>query len=415
MSLQWEQDLLNLTPGNVSIQARSLTRAWKELSTAYLLRSVLFVSDVVEEDIPFHFQSEKCRNRDIFDALASTYQLTRVADERTGVSWFLPKGQAYDRVLAPVIQLEPEQLGLPMQSGILEPLALVIENSGILVKQWGSLFQNTFNYAVNLAAGEYTVRDILNACCAANPTKTFLVRKTDKRAFITAVNIVSDAAETVPAGALYLWDSAIGPRLNGEVPTQKHVMTALAHQDAKVRYAARNYLEAIIWNAPVDQWVASGSSTEQVLWTCLGVTSVLVRTEEATHPASIETIKRLATQNFLTRCEPGLAVMTALELARLTKDASGIRVIKKRNPGAIELVGVLPDACRIAALSGFVRNALQTEKNETSAGRSLPPTNVSQLISNGKLELRGTERGTGDGTSKGQNKPEYLISVLPFL
>src|SRR5262249_46357512 len=157
----------------------------------------------------------------------------------------------------------------------------------------------TFNFAVDVPAGVHTVRDILNLCCVANPTKTFSVRVGDGGVFATAVNLVPDKMDSVPVGVLDFWDKEIRQGHPEDGPTAAQIMEMLAHQEAEVRRAARNYLEAIIWSAEVDGWASRASSTEQVVWTCIGVTSVLVRSEEATHRASIETMEQLATDDFL--------------------------------------------------------------------------------------------------------------------
>ena len=386
MALNWDQDLPNLTLENVRIQASSLAEAWKDVSTEYLVRSVLVVSDRALDDMPFDYESARCAVRDLYDAIATTYGLAWVQDERTGVAWFHPKELAYDRILATRVRVARDYLGLPMQSGILEPLGAG-SVTGMTVKKWGSLFRNTFDYAVDVPAGEYAVRDILNLCCVANPTKTFLAKVRSDGVFVTAVNLVSDEERPVPVGALKLWDVNIGHKGGKGAPTQEQLMTALAHQEPEVRRAARNYLEAIIC-IPIDEWVDHGFSAEQALWTCLGVTSVLVRSEEATHRASIERMEQLATDDFLAECEPGLAVMTALDLARLTKDARALEVVKKRNLRANELAGVTSDACRVAALSGYVLKLLQEQSAENLIGVSTHLAAMVRSPNVGKLEFK---------------------------
>jgi hypothetical protein len=387
VATSWDRDLPNLTLENVTIHARSLTEAWKHLSTDYLVRSVLAVSDLDLEQIPFEYESARCTVKDLYDALSTTYGLSWVQDERTDVAWFHPVELAHDRILTTRIQATWDQLGLPMQSGILEPLEAG-GATGITVKQWGTLFQNTFDYAVDVPSGTYTVRDLLNLCCIANLTKTFYVRLGQGGALVTAVNLVSDEVRSVPVEALHLWDAQIGQERGKGAPTREQLMTALADQEAEVRRAARNYLEATIWSVGVDELVNNRITAEQALWTCIGVTSVLVRSEEATHRASIETMERLATDDFLAECEPGLAVMTSLDLARLTKDAKALEVVKKRNLGASELAGVVSDACRVAALSGYVRKALQAESAEALVGALRPLDAMVRLPTAGKLEFK---------------------------
>ena len=387
MGSTWDQDLTKLVLDNVKVHASSFTGVWKDVSTEYLARSVLIASDRALEGMPFDYESASCTVQDFYDAFAATCGLAQVQDENTGVTWLHPVELAYDRILETRVQVVRDHLGLPMQSGILEPLG-VNSTTGITVKQWGSAFRNTFDFAVDVPAGAYTVRDILNLCCVANPTKTFFVRVGAGGVFVTAVNLVPEKMRSVPVGALNFWDVEIRQGRGESVPTAEQVMGMLAHQEAEVRRAARSYLEAIIWSAQVDEWVGRSSSTEQALWTCLGVTSVLVRSEGATHRASIETMKRLATDDFLAECEPGLAVMTALDLARLTEDARALEVVKKRNLGATELAGVTSDACRVAALSGYVRKALQAKSANAIVGVSRALAAVVQSPTAGKLEFK---------------------------
>lgn len=328
MASNWDQDLPYLQLDKVRIHASSLTEAWKDMSTKYLVRSVLVTSDWAMEEMPFDYETARCTVQDPYDAFAATYGLAWIQDGRTGIAWLHPTELAYDSILAVRVQVVRDHHGLPMQSGILEPLG-ANSTTDIIVKQWDSAFRNTFDFAVNVPAGAYTVRNILNLCCVANPTKTFIARVGDGGVFVTAVNIVPDQMHSVPGGVLHFWDVEMRQERGEGAPTAEQVMGMLAHQEAEVRCAARNYLEAIIWSAQVDEWVTRSASIEQLLWMCIGITSVLVRFEGVTHQVSIETMKQRATDDFLAECEPGLAVMTALNLTRLTKNTRAFEVVKK--------------------------------------------------------------------------------------
>jgi hypothetical protein len=383
----WDSDLPNLKLENVAFHASSLIDAWKCLSTEYLVRSVLVTPDRALEGRPFDYESARCTVRDVYDALAATYALGWGQDERTGVAWIHPMQLPTEPILRTRVETTWDQFGLPMQSAILEPLA---ENgaTGIAVKQWGSLFQNTFDYAVDVPANVYTVQDLVNLCCIANPTKTFHAQVGQGRVLLTAINLVSDKFRPAPLGALHLWDARIREGRGKGTPTSEQLTTALAEREAEVRHAARNYLEATIWTAEVGELVDRSTSTQQALWTCIGFTSILVRSEEATHRASIETLQRLATDDFLAVCEPGLAVMTALELARLTKDARALGVIEQRDFEAISLSSVISDACRVAALSTYVREALRSKSAEALVGALRPVAVMVRLPAAGKLEFK---------------------------
>ena len=386
MAASWDRGLPQLVLNDVTIHASSLAEGWKTFSTEYLLRSVLLVPERALQGLPFDYVSTRCTVQDLYDAFAARYGLAWMRDEQTDVAWFHPAELSYDRILATRVHVAWDQLGLPMQSGILEPLQAG-SGSGITVKRWGSLFQNTFNYAVDIPAGVHTVRDLLNLCCVANPTKTFLVQMGQSGAFVTAVNLVPDQMVAVPVGALHLWDAEIDKGRGTGTPGHQRVMTKLADPQADVRRAARSYLEAIIWSVRVDEWVAGGTSAAQTLWTCIGIASVLVRSEAATHQASTETMKRLATDDFLTECEPALAVMTALDLARLTKHARALDIVEKRKFTTIELAGVASDACRVAALSGYVREVLQAKNADALIGALRPLAAIVRSPTAGKLEF----------------------------
>lgn len=387
MASNWDQDLPYLQLDKVRIHASSLTEAWKEMSTKYLVRSVLVTSDWAMEEMPFDYETARCTVQDLYDAFAATYGLAWIQDGRTGIAWLHPTELAYDSILAVRVQVVRDHHGLPMQSGILEPLG-ANSTTGIIVKQWGSAFRNTFDFAVNVPAGVYTVRDILNLCCVANPTKTFIARVGDGGVFVMAVNIVPDKMRSVPVSVLHFWDVEMRQERGEGAPTAEQVMRMLALQEAELRCAARNYLEAIIWSAQVDEWVTRSASIEQLLWTCIGITSVLVRSEGVTHQASIETMKQRATDDFLAECEPGLAVMTALDLTRLTKNTRALEVVKKRKFRANELAGVISDACRIIALSSFVRKALQARSAASLVEVSMPLASMVRSPTAGKLDFK---------------------------
>jgi hypothetical protein len=387
MRSSWDKDLPNITLENVDIRVSSLSEAWKSVSSKFLVRSVLVTSERALEKRPFEYESATCTARNIYDALATSYGLSWKQDELTGVVWFYPVGLPYEHILGTKVQTSYEQLGLPMQSGILEPLGKN-SSTGINVKPWGSAFLNTFNYAVDIPAGVRTVRDILNLCCLANPAKTFSARMEQGDMFVTAVNLGSDEVHILPAGALHLWNVEVRQSRENGAPTKEQLITALADSDPEIRRAARNYLEALIWRIDVDELVALDTSTEEALWTCIGVTSILVRSEDATHRASIETMELLATDEFLAICEPGLAVLVALDLARLTKNERALEVVTERELRTSDLAPVVSDACRIAALSAYIRRVLKAKRAEGLVRALGPLARMVQSPAAGKLEFK---------------------------
>jgi hypothetical protein len=386
MTSKWDQGLLNLTIDNAKIHAGSLLELWKEVSITYALRSVLVVSNTTVDKSPFHYEAENYKVGDLYNIIAAAYNLAWTQDRETGVAWFYPIEVNYSDILSIKIEVARHYLGLPMQSGILEILA--VNCPDITVKKWDTLFRNTFDYAVDIPSGSYTIRDILNVCCVANSTKTFFLDIRNNNTNVTAINLVSEGAYSPPAGALYLWQTEIENSNGNVIPTRKQLLVALSDKEFKTRRASRNYLESIIWSFELDDLVSHWFSIDQALWTCIGITSIIVRTEDATHQASIEIMKKLATDDFLNHCEIGLALIIALEITRLTSDGDAIKVIKERIPGMDELGEVISDACRIVAQSSYVREIIQKENINSLNKEPTVLTKILQLANAGKLEFK---------------------------
>ena len=248
------------------------------------------------------------------------------------------------------------------------------------------IFTNTFNYPVDLPKGTHSVRRILNLCCAANPTKSFYIRLNSKRGFhvIRASNLTTDR-QAVPRGALCLWQLGIGkPR--GDEPQDAEIRAALAHHDPAIRHVARNYLQAVAWSVPLDQWVTKTEDSEIALWTAIGITSMMVRIEKgATHVATIDRLKReIGNEASFSGLSPELAVLTAFELARLANEPTGLDLVAKRDLSEHDFSGIRADLLRMVRSSGYLREKLATmdfgwlgftpEVLEGLGYRTTPPT-----------------------------------------
>jgi len=359
----WDRELPSLEIENVELRADRLTAAWHAIGTAHLVRSVL-ANATASPDAPFVFQSNRCTVADIYRALASNYGLDRLQDQ-TGVTW-LRRGAASTEALARRIRVPRDQPGLPMQSGILEPLGA--SAASLNVKSWGSAFLNTFDYAVDIPANTYQLDDVINLCCLANPSKTFAIYTSDGATVVSAVNLAAESTRPLRAGAALYWDREVRHTRRDAEPSDDDLVAALSHSDADVRAAARNYLEARIERVDVDALVRRADRVDDALWTCVGVTSVLVRSESATHTASIEVMQARATDEFMTLGDPGLATVAALDLMRLTRERHWLDIVSERRIDARALRAVVPDVCRVAALSPFVREALGDPRHQWLAG-----------------------------------------------
>jgi len=139
MASVWDFALPAMELNNVEINAVSLQDAWKQISTHFLLRSILVVSDNSLMNTPFSFKAAKCSGQDVLNAVTASYHdFMWTQESNTGVIWFHPKDLALGHILSPKIRIADEQLGVPMQKGILEPIEDV--PNGIRVRQWGTGF-----------------------------------------------------------------------------------------------------------------------------------------------------------------------------------------------------------------------------------------------------------------------------------
>ncbi len=359
----WDATLQTLQLARVHLQASSLSEAWSQASGEFLIRSVLCVTDTSPGTRPFTFHTDACTAGELFKAFTATYpEFTWTRDSRTGIMWLHPQSLPYADILSSEFTVSEDQLGVPAFEGVV-PRLTQLPGLHLRLRILGITFRNTFNYPVDVARGTYSGRGLLNTCCTADPTKAFYVYYDTRRAFF-AVDFTyladKDRRLSPRPGALRFWEVEIGPA-GGPAPTEAQIKAKLADPSPRVRWAARNYVGATVWATPFDKWAADTPDPEQAIWVCIGMTSVLVKAQSqgATHLASIARMKREATSEFLTTGNPGLAVLTAMELCRLTKDARHLDVVSRRAFKKGELSGIVSDAFRIARLSEDVRNALR--------------------------------------------------------
>jgi hypothetical protein len=214
---------------------------------------------------------------------------------------------------------------------------------------------------VDLQAGDYSVRDLLNTCCLANPNKTFYVQVYTKRepqfTVISAVNLPSDKPTAPPSGILLFWTLEIG-KLTGPAPTNEQIVTALADPDPRIRWAARMYTQAMIWHFPFDELMNKSQSQEQALWVCLGAINAFVRSEEATYPDGIKKMQAVS-KEFFENGDPNLAVLVAVELVRLAKDTTALNIVSQRKLSPGVLARIKSEINYSARVSSKVRDALR--------------------------------------------------------
>ena len=123
---------------------------------------------------------------------------------------------------------------------------------------------------------------------------------------------------------LLFWTLEIG-KLTEPIPTNEQIVAELANPDPRIRWAACMYTEAMIgthWNFPFEELMNNSQSQEQALWVCLGAINVFVHLEEVGEPDAIKKMQTVS-KDFFENGDPNLAVLVAMELAKLAKDNYG--------------------------------------------------------------------------------------------
>ena len=355
----WDAALPALELRQVDLKAPSLEKAWQQLSTAYLVRSILYVEPSARTVAPFQFRCDRCRVRDIFAALVRAYpDFTWTADQATGLLWIHPKARPMSGILNERLRLVRPACAVPLQTGVLLPLAH-LPGERITVARAGTAMTNTLDVATDLPAGEYRLRDLLVAACKAHPTKTFYLRSAGGRNEVTAVHLGTDLKRP-PAGALLWWRLHFGAP-SGATPSRGELAARLASTSADHRAAAREYLEAVAWQIDLDALVQGVPRTKQeaarAVWVAVGTASVVARVPQATHRASEGQLKALLGGDGLA-AERSLRVLAELTRASLAGEAQVSPKVSKQNLAVGELSPILHDLLRLAHTSeparGFV-------------------------------------------------------------
>ena len=367
----WDRNLPEVELENVSVKADSLNEAWGDMGKDYLLRTVLFYSLEAVPEQPFSFRARNCLARELFDALASAYGFTWTQDNRTGVIWFHPIACPYTEIAPNELVVDADERGLPMQTAILEAIRDPWpERTGLdlEVKQGGDAFTHTFSYPVDIPAGTYTVRDLLNTCCVAQVSKTFgvsLLELPDRvQTYIVPVTLATMGRSAPPTGALEFWKIEIGPLAKGQ-PTDREIMRRLADPNPRLRWAVCAYTRANIHSLDPDEWVCDVYTTgEPAVWVALGASRVTFPTGEWGPPEYLTRFRGELTEELLLTGDPAVAILSAMEYARLSGDTSKIDIVSRRGLTPEDVPEIASEAARIIRASETVWQALQAKSTK---------------------------------------------------
>jgi hypothetical protein len=390
---QWDDGLLEAELHNVNIKPKRLRAAWQQISSRYLLRSNFYMdSDSDSDPTVFAFQKETATGKEVFEAFLAAYPAyTMTQDPRTAVIWLHPKSVPYNRILSQEIKIGHAAFQTPMFACVYIPLVRMLSPSvGPLVRNFGSS-RSTLSYVVDFPSGLFSVRDVLNICCVADPTMAFgIVARSGGRLGLQPVNIYDGNPLDPPrAGLVRFWKSEIGEPKTG-MPSLVEIVSALSESNPRKRWASRIYLMGNLENYNILDLVAKCDDPKKAIWTGLAI-KYIDRRGGGDEPFLILNFPELmpAFTNDLPHLDPGLALLASMELAREQKNASLMDVVAGHKFSTAEMDVIKPDVYRIARESKFVRDKLLSMKLDAPALSSeilteLGRTNLFELVPEGK-------------------------------
>jgi beta-lactamase regulating signal transducer with metallopeptidase domain len=397
---KWDEAMLNADLHDVQIEAGSFRAAWDELVMKYLLRANLYmdVAAISDETLkrPFAFHKEKTTGKELFDAILTAYPaMTYTQSKETGIIWFHPKRVKYEEILSLKVRVAPGASHIPMYRDVYLPLCgllgtnVIDEDDAIemgLVQVDMDIDPATgkppipffWLYDVDLPAGVFSAREILDYCCASNPTKAFdiqPVRGQGPLVIFPKLLIYNNPQPFARAGAIRFWELELGKPANG-TPSLAEVRAALSDPDPGKRSAASLYVEAsdrIGTPLNFDDLVRDADGSEQAVWTALELENALWRdalwkdngggflSEMGKNiPGLQENLKKIG--------EPKLALIASLEMAREKADTSYLdAIVSKHKYSEEEIASIEPELYRMARQSKAVRDKLIGMKFQVAA------------------------------------------------
>jgi hypothetical protein len=380
-SSKWDDALLDVEFRNVHIEADSLPSAWQAMGESCLLRSCLYCDLVSDSDsVKFVFNKQTTTGKELLEAFFSAYPAyTYTRDQETGIIWIHRRIRRYDEILGQKVAIVHAAMQVPMFTGVLVPLRrLMPKKANDLVEISDRNTEATFGNPVDLPSGVFTLRDILNFCCAQDPITGFEVfPQANGNMVIEPVNLIYRNPLAPPRdAAVKFWEVMISKPTN-QVPTLDEIGLALSDPNPETRLASRLYLVATPMNYHRFDLVNKANSPKKAVWAALALRSIELARGDQPY-LSLPFMGRVINifTNDLARLDPGLALLTAMELAREKQDPNIIDVVAEHRFTTAEIAVIKPDLIRIARQSKLVRDKLSKLKFDDP---TLSPENLRGL------------------------------------
>ena len=356
--------LIQLELHNIHVQAKSLNDAWQQISDQSGIRTILYTTYEQKsyQEIKFTFDSDKCTAGELLTALENGYPgCVHTQDKKSGVIWLHPRTVPYETILTNKVLIEKNVEAIPMQTGILGKFgSLKIYNAG----SGGTITLNTFDHPVDLLAGNYSIRDILNTCCLANPNRTFFVSLGYHQiCFVRPLTVILfyGSGHDVTPALLSFWKSNVDSTAKA-LPTEKQLIDTLADNDPRVRLAARNYIEFDLFEmfSKLGNLLSKSDTLEKSMWVAIANLNVVAYTDPEgpiLHlPETDKMEKALKEEDW--SGNTGLKALVAMEVARVTRDTTFLEQVAKQPLSVTAIANVKPDIIRTLRVSPYSRGKL---------------------------------------------------------
>jgi hypothetical protein len=351
----WDKSLLSLKLGHVDLKAASIFDASNKLGRGYLVRTVLVAGLGAGSKVPFEFASEACTVADVIAAMLATYpDYTLTQDPDTGILWLHPVSVPYESILPAKVAIPPGMEQVPMLQGILRQLqpqgAFTVFQDGIV-----ETFENAAAYPVTLRPGVFTVRDVINMCCQASPSRTFGVVG---GSLISAGDILDDTPRPVARpGSLLFWRLGMG-RAGDAEPTGAALLEALASPNPHERWVARSFINAEMFHISIGAIINGAPRGRKAIWASLAMLGTFNLVNASPYMPGLKRIQQEMSLDSAATLDRPTTVLAAMEMARVGDDAL-LKRVAQWSLGPDESAAMYPDSVRIANLSTKVRAALK--------------------------------------------------------
>lgn len=394
VSFNWDKDLLSIQIDHVDIKAHSIVEAWQQITTKYLMRMNLYMDRPEPQPKLFAFSKDKVTGQEMLDALLREYpEFTYTQNPDTGIIWIHPKKVTYSDVLNRRVKINHDARGVQMYPDIYLPLRKLL-GPDFVDSHSGTIDRSppySWFYDVDLKAGTYSVREILDLCCSANPSKVFLIFQPGQTEAhtISLTHLVYRSPVAPPrVGAVRFWELEMGKSTNG-IPTYKQIREAMASRDPAKRLTACLYFEACEYNYSTKNLLEKADGPDQAIWSALGAQYAIWRESDTNFFSNrIKSIPRIG-EDLKNIKDPCLAVLVSLQLTRESKDTSYVdQIVSQHSFTEEEINSIKPEMLRMARSSNAVREkirAMHLTGPEFSPGalRELENTNFLDVVPNG--------------------------------